>query len=291
MKKSNCINKRKRALSFRGSLTVEASIVFPIFFYAIMAICCFFGYMEVKGKIKAGMIETARELSSYGMLADSAAKLEKQELKDEEIDIDELPFVDEALLTGIFLSRVSRDPQIEHFVKGGTAGISLLDSDLVTKKSSISLVCSYTLKAPVPVFNLECIPVRQEIEYRYFTGYKVKSLLIKDEDGDEDSNKVYITETGSVYHNSMSCPSLRLSIKEVLASEVAQKRNHSGGKYYPCEKCAKGSIPGAVYITEDGDRYHYSLECSGLKRTVKEVDKDDLPDTYRECKRCKKKEE
>lgn len=53
----------------------------------------------------------------------------------------------------------------------------------------------------------------------------------------------------------------------VSDTEVKALRNSSGGKYYPCEHCGGGAA-GGVYITDNGDRYHSTLACSGLKRTV-----------------------
>ena len=257
-----------------------------------MALCCFFGYMEVKRQIKSEMLETAREVSAYGDLADRLKKMEKQELEDEEIGLDEIPFADELTLGISLKSRLRGDYRIDRYVKGGIDAISLIGSELYTRDECIRIVCSYELKPPVSLFNLGTIPVTQQIEYRYFTGYKVKSLLARDEEESAEGNgKVYVTENGRVYHSSMSCPNLKLTIRDVPLSEVSKQRNKSGGKYYPCEKCAKGTAPSILYITSDGDSYHYSLECSGLKRTVKEVDKADLPEGFEACKRCRKKED
>ena len=74
-------------------------------------------------------------------------------------------------------------------------------------------------------------------------------------------------ETGLVYHKDYHCTHLDLSIRMASGEEVSSLRNESGGKYYACEHCGGGS-GGAVYITSYGDRYHSSLSCSGLKRTV-----------------------
>ena len=81
---------------------------------------------------------------------------------------------------------------------------------------------------------------------------------------------VYVTEYESVYHTTSRCSHLSLSIRQVAFSGVGSQRNNGGGRYQPCEKCVgKGGISEFVYITDQGECYHNSLECSGLKRRVR----------------------
>ena len=70
-----------------------------------------------------------------------------------------------------------------------------------------------------------------------------------------------------VYHKDYHCSHLDLSIRMTHLELVEGLRNENGGKYYPCEHCVKGN-GGNIYITNSGDRYHSSLSCSGLKRTI-----------------------
>ena len=102
----------------------------------------------------------------------------------------------------------------------------------------------------------------------------------------EPERMVYVTETGTVFHRSLGCSHLNLSVTHISGAELATRRNKNGGKYYPCEICASSGIPAAlVYVTAKGDRYHNSPGCSGLKRSVrmiKESEAAGLPP----CSRC-----
>jgi hypothetical protein len=101
---------------------------------------------------------------------------------------------------------------------------------------------------------------------------------------------VYITEHGTVYHLSKKCSHLTLSIKETDIGSMKDLRNLSGGKYKECEICDDYEIELdnlKVYITDYGDRYHKSLSCSGLKRTIKAIPKSEVGDRS-PCKRCGK---
>ena len=102
---------------------------------------------------------------------------------------------------------------------------------------------------------------------RKWTGYNVLSNV----DSKEDEEYVYITESGTVYHRSRSCSHLKITIKVVSASEVSLCRNDYGQRYYPCEKCCRGQSTGLLFVTDKGDKYHNSANCSGLKRTIKTV--------------------
>ena len=96
---------------------------------------------------------------------------------------------------------------------------------------------------------------------------------------------VYVTENGTVYHTNSSCTHINLSISRVSASELEGLRNENREKYKACEKCAKGDMSDMVYITDYGDRYHNSVSCSELKRTVKLVDISKLSGMS-ECSKC-----
>ena len=79
------------------------------------------------------------------------------------------------------------------------------------------------------------------------------------EDTEGEDELVYITELGTVWHRSATCPYLQLSIQYVPYTGLGNMRNESGGRYHACERCVIGTTMTGIYITQYGDRYHNSL--------------------------------
>lgn len=101
---------------------------------------------------------------------------------------------------------------------------------------------------------------------RKFTGYDTSQFGKQHTEED----MVYITPTGTVYHKDRGCHYLDLSISSVTLQELTSKRNKDGSKYYKCAYCPKRVLD-LVYIADYGTRYHTSVCCSELTRTVEAV--------------------
>ena len=275
------MNKREE---LKASLTVEAALAFPVFFLAVMALCCLFLFMETRIAIGEAMLETARSVSAYGELICDDEGKSGEESAVAGLAGDILGGTTIALLLN---ENLKDHPVVGRAVEGGLSGISLAGSDFCTEDECLHLVCSYRFRSPVAGFGLPGIKGEQELVYRYFTGTHVDSLLEETEENEEETEEktVYKTETGTVYHMKLTCPSLKLTIRPAALSEIPGLRNEYGAKYYPCERCASGAAPESVYITTDGDRYHYRLGCSGLKRTIIEIRLSEVGG-LRACKRC-----
>ena len=139
------------------------------------------------------------------------------------------------------------------------------------------------MRIPVPGFSIAPISYKETMRIKAWTGYEAGGF------GEEDDQIVYVTDTGVVYHKDAHCTHLDLSIHAAASSELNSLRNESGGKYHACEKCVHGSsMGGNVYITNQGDRYHNSLTCSGLKRTVYTARISEVPGK-RACSKCGRK--
>ena len=103
-------------------------------------------------------------------------------------------------------------------------------------------------------------------------------------DGGAGDEMVYVSDYESVYHTSVHCTHLDLSIHQGTKEQVERQRNEYGKKYHACERC--GGDSHLVYYTEKGDRYHSEASCSGLKRTVRLVEKSQIQE-HTQCERCR----
>lgn len=158
---------------------------------------------------------------------------------------------------------------------------NMLLSSVLKDGQTIDLVLTYQLRAPI---QLPGVFFLQRARVRAWTGRDDGSGGNGGDQKETEQEYVYVTVTGTVCHADPECTHLKLSIREVSKSSLETLRNNSGGKYHPCEKC--GDHPGSgIYITNEGNRYHTSLSCSGLKRTVRKVTKEEAGN-MRMCSKC-----
>lgn len=308
--KKNIMNR----YGLKASMTVEAALAFPVFFFALMTLCYIFVFLGAQYTIHESMLGAVRLIGPYGDIvalavegADSVTQEAVSKVSDKVSDSGDIGQVlaqlaetkgaetltgmrDALVIRSLLEIELSKHRGLMNVIDGGAAGISCFGSELYTEDECIEVTCNYTFSPPLPIFGLLKVQDSQSLKYRYYTGYKVESLLEpvgKDTaDPEEEDTIVYVTDTGKVYHTSLMCPNLKIVIRTVAADTVGAERNDAGGKYYPCEKCAKGSSPGVYYITSDGDRYHYDIGCSGLKRSIREVRLSDVEGKMRACRRC-----
>ena len=242
----------------KGSMTVEMVTAFPIFLFAVMTILLFAQMMMADQEVHRGMVECARQLAEQSH-PEKTIVLAKTYWK-KQVDTN-------------YLDRSC--------IKNGTKGISFLGSYYDEKSGDIILKARYQMVIPFPLFHVLSYRAGHEVHQKVFRGYQFEL------EG-EDEEYVYVTEHQSVYHTSRSCTYLQLNIKQVF-----DVQGYLDGKrgYSPCEFCIKkGEKPALLYVTEQGRRYHKTLSCSGLKRTVRRVKKRDV-NHLSPCSRCGHKKE
>lgn len=242
----------------RGVLTIEAALSIPVFLIAMLTLTYLINIYFVYEKISMAACEEAKYISV-------------KSFDDKAYGVGGIQANIEASLGEDFLNSM--------LVGGKSNGLDFSGSDLSDKEISVISI-KYRVKIPyaMPLIN------ELSFEVRFITHNWVG--YINGLNGFNDIYEyVYITENGSVYHRSRECTHIRLRISSVSGNEVKKLRNTSGGKYKKCEYCHPKLSDKRLYITEDGDRYHSTLSCSGLKRTIRKVRLSDL-NGVKPCTRC-----
>lgn len=149
------------------------------------------------------------------------------------------------------------------------------NDDLIVLKKEREIGSPFLI-LPLPDYKIEAKCV-----VKPWVGYDV----VYGKDRSEEEILVYITEYGSVYHRKRSCTHLSFSIEVVSATGISKKKNNLGEKYLPCEYCGNSFYSSALYVTANGKKYHTTMNCRGLKRTIKAVLLDEVKDRP-SCKKC-----
>lgn len=151
--------------------------------------------------------------------------------------------------------------------------------DITGEDECIDLIYPYKAEPFVAVVGFREFMMYSRMRTRVWTGYDVE---VSHETEQEET--VYVTEYGEVYHTTKSCSYLKLSIRAVALNYVEEVRNLDGSCYYACEDCGS-RCTNTVFVTSYGNRYHATLQCSGLKRTIKEIPLSQVGEMTA-CKKC-----
>lgn len=276
-----------------ASLTAETALVMPIVLTALLFFVYLLQILYVEQELHMAAIRAARDASACGYLLKHAdSKLEGlQKAEGEYYEVAEL--AGEVLqgvgnsfwLASMVKSRVTDLQSVDMTIRGGYGGISFWGSDVYAEDEMTVIRMAYKIEFPLFRNLIPAISFQKTIVMRCFSG---EGELEEDaeEDGKEEEGYVYVTETGTVYHIRINCTYIKLSVKSENIGKIKDLRNKYGGKYYPCEACAKNKEGSSlIWITETGTHYHYQRDCSKIKRNVKKIPISEA-DKYRPCSRC-----
>ncbi|WP_434310589.1 hypothetical protein [Hominifimenecus sp. rT4P-3] len=265
-----------------ASLTIEAALVITMF---LLVATCFLGIypaIQIGLEIQAAVETVGEEMAVAIGVARSVTG--------SEIDTESLAMgpvgewmIEDLTLAGLqerVINEVGRERLENSCVCEGAGGLSFLGSSWTKEGDQIKIRVSYRVRLPFSFGGLAEFFVIQRSCRRAWTG-----TLAETSGGGKEDALAYVTENGSVYHCSMDCTYLNLSISELSFDTIGGRRNQGGGKYKPCERCAKYSgSPVIVWITREGNRYHTDRACGGLKRSVRTISKTEAE--VPPCSRC-----
>jgi len=282
-----CFGKRgwKQSLLFRkvsAGMTVEASILLPIFLFFFLNLGCAIEMIRLHGNLQLALWQIGSRLSVYGYVLDSGEMPEAEE-QDGGWWEDLAGIVFASTYVKAQLVEVLGEDYLEHSpLAKGVESLQLWESEIFGTEDEIEIVVTYSVSPWNHLIGFSPFRMANKFYSHIWNGYQLPGA------GAEEVETVFLAENGEVYHLDRNCTYLCLSVSAITAAELTGKRNQSGRRYRPCEKCTGGGMPMVIYITEEGDCYHYHRECSGLTRKVRSASKEEAAG-YRPCSRCGQK--
>lgn len=241
----------------QGSATIEAICIMPILLAAFWAVYSIGQIYILENQVYHAAMNTAEEL------AETAYLTENYQL--------ELP--ETAAAEMVLQKYLPEGRRIQQYVTHGQQGIHVLSPVVMDAEGFLSLHVQYQIRIPW-MYNMQK-EMQVQIRQKAYTGFWQLHPA------SDSEIYVYLAEYSSVYHRSRNCTHLRLSIHSVSAIGLQTLYQH----LLPCEYCKEEEANGIYYITDTGNCYHTSKQCSGLKRTVRRVSISEAVG-YRPCSRC-----
>lgn len=228
----------------RGSATVEACLVVPLFLFFMLAAAGMDMLLVAEAHIHQSLAEAANETAQYSYL--------KSRVAERGGGTDGGAVVDTVLLNTAFRSYLGEDAYVEKAVKGGKNGILLRVLQDTEDPAVFTARADYLAGVQSPLMEWAFLKLSCRVRKRAFVGY---------ESGIKRETYVYVTPNQEVYHLKRGCTYLVLSVEEL---DSARKNAYS-----PCGFCGREQPSnGKIYVAKTGEVYHCRRDCIGLKRTV-----------------------
>ena len=256
-------NRKLMKRDIPASATVEGALVIPVILYAVAAVMFLLQLISIRMHVNDALYNALRKFNTYSYTS--------QVMTGE---------IYKSTFFAIFVDEIGSDYAKKHYIAGGNTGWNFYGSDIADDNSTVKISLKYTVKNPFNILGKRQITIYEKRITDIWLGEEKDGFELNNND---ESEYVYITQYGEVYHIEKMCSYLVRNIKAASLAEITDLRNASGGKYYPCSLC-KGASK-IVYYTDYGDKYHASDSRYALQRTILKVKKEKIKGMEC-CKKC-----
>lgn len=304
---------RKITNDIKGSLTVEATLVLSVFLMVVLFFLSIFRMVYAEAELTYAASKTVQEAANVGYAVKNLSELLDKKIDSGQKKVSFLSEIDTGKIISLgidmaeevgseywFAAEIKRKihdmNHLDKVIKGGFSGISFVGSSMFAEDEMTVINMEYEVSFPVFDDILPGVKISNVVAMRSFSGEgSIKDAVIsleqekeedKEENKEEEKEYVYVTENGTVYHESSACTYLKPGVRQVDSGSLTLMRNHSGGKYYACEGCAGGVVnQSELWITPYGNRYHTRKDCTKINRNVTKILKSEAKG-YRPCSKC-----
>lgn len=247
----------------RAGMTVEAAVVLPLCLLFLMNLGYAVEMIRLHGNLQFALWDAGGQIAMYGY---------GQEDGGVSVPLTDF-YIGNRVKESLGKNYLDSSPLIR-----GSKGLQLWESGSSSAGNELDITLTYQAGPLSALAGFRGFRMANHCCVRLWTGYDVTA-------GAETETYVYVAENGEVFHRDRQCSHLQLSVRSIDSGEVKDLRNRWGSKYSACDKCAAGEMPDRLYVTEDGNCFHYRDDCPGLKRTVTSLTVEEATG-YRPCSRC-----
>jgi len=265
-----------------GSMSLETAMVLPIVLMIFAAFLSLFSLVSLEVRLHTAMDKVCQKVSASYYVANA---LEEKYLTDQSLLEKMLVSSATNLLTtngirDLVIEEAGKNEINKELIVDGLQGLSFLGSGYQPLDDTVTVCVSYQIRVPY----LKWIPFKKAIKQ----SVTRRAWLGKDISLSNEEQYVYVTNNGTVYHTSITCTYLTLSIREVRYQQLSNLRNANGSRYKACSICAKNA-KSIAYITDYGECYHFNKNCIAIRRGILTIPISEVGDKAL-CYRCKERD-
>ncbi len=256
----------------KGYITVEASLVVPMFLFFFLAMVEMVMLLMAEAHIHQALAAATDYVAQHCYLEQKILQKTSEKKKEQRVTTDVETLVDKALLWKQFQDYLGEDFYVDRMISGGKSGIVVTVEQDKENQKVIQSFARYKAEAHLPLLGTYSINLSNQIKQKSFVGFSEEELYLED-------SYVFVTPNREAYHLRRDCTHLMLKVKNVSASQK--------GRYNTCYYCGESQTETGIYIAENGQVYHSKRDCIGLKRTVRRVKRSSV-EGLGACSRCGK---
>ncbi|MCM1309325.1 MAG: hypothetical protein NC223_12060 [Butyrivibrio sp.] len=263
------------AFGLGGGLSLEASLVLPLFLAGLLALLFFIQVIQLQMRLQKALYGQALKAAGYAYYLDSVTDMD-----DTVQNVLEAEYIKSAVI-----KEVGAEYLDSSYIVGGSRGLSLnltgnMQSDI------FDAALRYKVSVPFDLLGIGRITLVSRARCRIWSGGG-------DGEGGAYEDTVYMTANGEVYHIYEDCTYLVSDVCEAKYGQLDGLRNDSGAKYYACAVCKSEMTDktASVYYTRYGTRYHTDRLCGNLHSNIFSMPRSEAEQNYRACSKCAKRRE
>lgn len=185
----------------KGSITVEASIVLPLFIFTLISIIYFFNLIFIQINMQIQLENVAKSINASTCITTGM----DVNLSDSENSLMENVIIDAAgtiAINTLFINEDIKSFADNTLIVNGSEGLSFLGSDVTNTDYPLKLLLSYKVRMPFIPEDIFTFNITHQCYFKAFNGKKLAKTVL------ENVFFVYVTEDGEYYHTGKMCSHL-----------------------------------------------------------------------------------